>query len=143
MDHREVFLCLFRVAPKREYIMAIADVTKIIISLPAVSADDGVRRHIFRDERCKRFDVAARNRSLQLFGLRHDTEPKTPGISEFLPACPVFTRPHFDSANYRSLMMGSFSFAPRPAAYKAFVYLDRMRRTDVSRSGRTIPARSL
>jgi hypothetical protein len=27
-------------------------------------------------------------------------------------------------------MMGASSFAPRPTAYKAFIYLDRMRRTD-------------
>jgi hypothetical protein len=144
MDHRQMFLCFLRVAPKREYVVPIAPSGNVIISLPAVSADDGVLRHILRDERGKRLDIATRNRSLQLFDTGNDAEPKTPGISEFLDwnssfvSIPPFraarfgvlTRPYLNRANYRCLMMGASSFAPRPTAYKAFIYLDRMRRTD-------------
>jgi hypothetical protein len=144
VDHRKVLFCLFRVAPQRENIVLVANPTKIIIPLPAVSADDGARRYIFRDESGKRCDVAARNGSIYLFDAGDDTEPKTPGISEFLdrdasfmgipPFCAasfgVPARPHFDCANHRRLMMGAFPFAPRAAAYKAFIYFDGMRRSD-------------
>jgi hypothetical protein len=144
MDHRQMLLCLFWVTRERENIVLIAHSGKIIISLPAVSADDGTRRHIFRDESGKRLNVAAGERSNYLFHAGDDAEPKAPGVSAFLdwgtpimtvpPLCAadvgVLTRPHLYSANYRRLMMSAFSFAPCAAAYKAFVDLDGMRRAD-------------
>jgi hypothetical protein len=144
MDHRQMFLCFFRVAPKREYIMPIAPSGKVIISLPAVSADDGVLRHILRDECGERLDITTRDRSLQLFDTGNDAEPKTPSISEFLDwyasfvSIPPFhaavlgilTRSNLDGANYRRLMMNSPSFTPRSPANATFVYFDGMRHSD-------------
>jgi hypothetical protein len=144
MDHRQMLLCLIRVAPKRESIVSISHSGNVIISLPAISADNGATRYIFRDEGGKCFDVAARKRNICLFDAGDNAEPKTSGISEFLDwytsfvSIPPFramvfgvlARPHFDGANYCSLMMNSPSFTPRSAANATFVYFDGMRRPD-------------
>jgi hypothetical protein len=144
MDHWQVLFCLLWIASERENIMFIANPTKVVISLPAVSANDGTRRHVLRYESGERLNVTAGERSNYLFHAGDDAEPKTPGISEFLDRNTAFvsifpfraasfgvlTGPHFDCSNYRCLMMGTPSFAPRAAPYKAFIYLDRMRRAD-------------
>src|ERR1700731_3473820 len=80
-------------------------------------------------------DVAPRKRSLTLFEARDDAESKTLGVSKFLDwdasfvdlprlraaSFSILTRPHFDSANHRRLMMGTLPLASRASAYKAFV----------------------
>src|ERR1700730_17215466 len=105
---------------------------------------NGAWRHIIHDESGKRIDVAPRKRSLTLFEARDDAESKTPGVSKFLDwdasfvnlpplraaSFSILTRPHFDSANHRRLMMGTLPLASRASTYKAFVYLDGMRLTN-------------
>jgi len=144
MDHRQVFLCLLRIAPERENIVLIIYPAKVIISLPTISANNGAGRHIFGDESGKCLDIAARKRSNCLFHARDDAEPKAPSISKFLDRNATFmripplraasfgvlTHPYLDGTNYRCLMMGAFSLAARSAPYKAFVYLDGIRCAD-------------
>jgi len=144
MDHRQVLLCLLWVAPKRKNIVPIAHSGKVIISLPAIRADNGSRGHVVTDESGKRFDVATRKRRLHLFDAGDDAEPKTPGISQFFDwdatfvgippfraaRLGVLSCPHLDRANYCRLMMGALTFPARAATYEAFVYLDGIRRPD-------------
>lgn len=144
MDHRQMLLRLLWITPERERIVPIAHSDKVVIPLPAVSADGGAWRHIVPDESGKRIDVATRKRSLHLFDAGDDAEPKTPGVSKFLDrdaffvgipplraaSFSVLSRPHLDSANNRRLMMGSFTFPARTPTYIAFVYFDGMRRPD-------------
>jgi hypothetical protein len=141
MDHRQMLLCLIWVAPQRERIVPISHSSNVIISLPAISADNGATRYIFRDEGGKCFDIAARKRNISLFDAGDDAEPEAACISEFLDRNAAFVsifpfraailsilaRPNFNSAYYRRLMMNSPSFPPRAAANATFVYFDWMR----------------
>ena len=144
MDHRQVLLCLLWVTPEREHVVPIAHSSKVVISLPAISANNGAWRHIVIDESAKRFDIATRKRRLRLFDAGDDTEPKTPGVSQFFDrnasfvgippfraaSLGVLPRPHLDRANYCRLMMGALTFPACTTAYEAFVYLDVVRRPD-------------
>jgi len=144
VDHWQVLLCLLWVTPERERVVPVANSGKVVISLPAVSADNGSRRYIIAYESGKRLDVAARKRGLYLSDARDDAEPEPASVSQFLDrgapfmvvpplraaSFSVFTRPHLDSTDHCRLMMGALTFATRATAYKAFVYLDGMRRAD-------------
>ena len=144
MDHWQVLFRLLWVAAERENIVLITYPAKVIISLPAISADDRAVRHIFRDESSKRLNVATGGRSNYLFHAGNDAEPKAPSISEFLgrnatvmsifpfhfAIIRILARPNFNSANYRCLMMNSSSFATRAPDNATFVYFDRVRRAD-------------
>ncbi len=144
MDHRQMLFRLFRVATEGELIVFITHSGKVVISLPAVSLDNGAWRHIVPDECGERFGVATGKRNVRLFGIGNNSEPEAPRIGEFfyrnalfvgiLPfratIIGVLARPHFDSANYCCLMVDPPSFAPRATANTAFVYFDGMRRPD-------------
>src|SRR2546430_5801021 len=122
--------------------MPVAHFAKPVIFMPAVSENDGASRHVVFDECGECSGVAARKRNM--FDAGDNAESKAPGISEFLdwntplmgipPLWPagfsILTRPHFDSADHRCLMMSTSPFASRAATYKAFIYFDWMRRAD-------------
>jgi hypothetical protein len=151
MDHWQVLFCLLWVTTEGKRVVPVAHCSKVGISLPAVSANNGASRYIVFDKCCERFGIATRKRNICLFDAGDYTEPKTPCVSEFLDRNAAFVgilpfrtaifgilaRPHLNGAYYRRLMMNSPSFTPRARANATFVNFD------VSRSGRTIPARSL
>jgi hypothetical protein len=144
MDHWQVLFSLLWVTPEGKRIVLVAHLAKAIITLPAVSADNGSRRHIVHDECGECFGIAARKRNICLFHARYNAEPEAAGISEFLSRnasfvgvfpfratiLGVLARPNLNGANYRRLMMDAPSFTPRAATNATFVYLDGMRRAD-------------
>src|ERR1700730_2615869 len=144
MDHRQVLLCLLRIAPKGKRIVPISHSSNVIISLPSVSANDGGRCYIVFDECCERIGIAARKWNICLFAARNDAEPKAPGVSKLLDRDAAFmgifpfrttilgilARPNLNGANYSRLMMSAPSFAPRATANAAFVYFDGMWRAN-------------
>jgi hypothetical protein len=144
MDHRQVLLCLLRIAPERESVMSIPNLTKAAIPLPAVSADGGACRYAILDEGRKRISIAAGKRIIRLFDAGDNAESETASISEFLDRNAAFmsilpfratilgilARPNFNSTNYCRLMMNSLSFAPRAATNAALVNFDWMMGAD-------------
>lgn len=144
MDHRQMFLRLLRIAPKRERVMSIPNLAKAAIPLPAVSADGGACRYAILDEGRKRISIAAGKRIARLFDAGDNAEPETASISEFLDRNAAFmgilpfrtatlsilARPNLNSANYRRLMMNPSSFAPCSATNAALVNFNGMRGAD-------------
>jgi hypothetical protein len=144
MDHRQVLFRLLRIAAEGKRIVFVTHSSKVIISLPSVSANDGGRCYIVFDECCERIGIAARKGNICLFAARYDAEPKAPGVSKLLDRDAAFmgifpfrttilgilARPNLNGANYSRLMMSAPSFAPRATANAAFVYFDGMWRAN-------------
>src|SRR2546421_546707 len=119
MDHRQMLLCLLWVTAEGKRIVPITYFAKPVISMPAVSANDGASRYVVLDECCECFGVATRKRNISLFNVRYNAKPEAPRISEFLggdaafvgilPFRPtilgILARPNFNSANYHCLMV--------------------------------------
>ena len=137
MDHRQMLFRLLWVTPKDKRIVFIAHSGKVVISLPAIRANNGARCYVVLNECCKRFRVAPRQRNLCLFDARDNTEPEAPSVSELFgrnaartPPPRILARPNFNGANDGRLMMNSPSFATRAPANAAFVYFDGVRLAD-------------
>ena len=137
MDHRQMLFRLLWIAPEGKRIVYVIHSSKVVISLPAVSANDRASCYIVFDECCECFRVATRKRNISLFDARDNAEPEAPRISEFLGRNAAYTTlpgilacPNFDRADNRRLVMSSPSFATRAPANTAFVYFDGMRRPD-------------
>jgi len=137
MDHRQVFFRLPRVAPEDKRTVLVPHGGKTVISLPAVSANDGAGRYIVINKYGECFSITTGKRNICPFDARDNAEPEAPRISEFLGRNAARTTlpgilacPNFDRANNRRLVMSSPSFATRAPANAAFIYLDGMRRPD-------------
>ena len=118
--------------------------SQVVISMPAVSANDGALRYVVPDKCGERFGVAPRKRRVLLFDAGDNAEPEAASISEFLGRNAAFmgiipfrttilgilARPNLDGSNYRHLMMNSPSFTTRAPANATFVHFDGVRRAD-------------
>jgi hypothetical protein len=137
MDHRQVFLRLLRISTEDKRAVLVTHFAKSIISLPAVSANNGASCYVVLDKCGERFSITTGKRNICPFGARDDAEPEAPRISEFLGRNAARTTlpgilacPNFDRANNRRLVMSSPSFTTRAPTNAAFVYFDGMRRPD-------------
>jgi hypothetical protein len=144
MDHRQMLLCLLGIAPERKRVVPVAHFAQAAVPLPTVSADYGARRYVIFDECGERIGVATGKRVIHPFDAGDNAEPETASISEFfdrnsaLVAIPPFraavlgilSRPNFNSANHRRLMVNALPFTPRATANATFVYFDGMRRAN-------------
>src|ERR1700730_6683486 len=143
MDHRQVLFRLLRIAAEGKCIVFVTHSSKVIISLPSVSANDGGRCYIVFDECCERIGIAARKGNICLFAARYDAEPKAPGVSKLLDRdafvgifpfrttiIGILARPNLNGANYIRLMRSALSCASRATANAAFVYFDGMWRAN-------------
>ncbi len=89
MDHRQVFFRLFWVTAESKSIVLIANLTKPVISLPAISQNDRASRYIIFDECCECIGVATRKRSLYRLDAGNDAKPKSP-FRKFVNHCRAF-----------------------------------------------------
>ena len=142
VDHWQVLFCFLGIATKREGAVPVAHLVQVTISAPAVSANDRPGRYAVLDECSECLGIATGTNSFSRAG--DNAEAKTAGIDEFFDWNAAFvsvfpfraaifrilTRSNLNRANDRCLVVDPSSFASRASTNAAFVYLNRVRRSD-------------